>query len=301
MKVKRHTRSRSASSATRVARTARVTRARRSTRVSKPARAKRPARPVKAPPPQTLDVVTPSPTGSPAHVPLRAIATVESSRIEKPASARSTFGAWALAICVIGVASAMLLVGRPSFEEANDLAFQPERRDVAQQTRPRVGKESAPPQAAREAGAPKPVAPPVHVPPTAFAATTPTPALMALSGPSPALRTVPIEHPEEQPRANGAAAPAVERPAKGSPQVTITGCLVSDGERFRLNDTSGSEAPKSRNWKTGFLRKRPASIAVVDAGEVALRPHLGQRVALTGTLEDRDLRVHSLTRVASCE
>ena len=79
--------------------------------------------------------------------------------------------------------------------------------------------------------------------------------------------------------------------------VTITGCLETDDETFRLNDTEGSDAPKSRSWKTGFLKKRPATIAVVDANGVGLPAHVGQRVALTGLLVDRDMRVRSLRRI----
>jgi hypothetical protein len=80
--------------------------------------------------------------------------------------------------------------------------------------------------------------------------------------------------------------------------VTITGCLEADDDSFRLTDTSGAEAPKSRSWKTGFLRKRSASIAVVDdARRAGLPVHVGQRVALTGALVEREMHVRSVQRV----
>ena len=47
-------------------------------------------------------------------------------------------------------------------------------------------------------------------------------------------------------------------------------------------------------------KKRSASIAVVDtADSVSLPNHVGQRVAVTGTLVDREMHVRSLQRVAT--
>jgi len=89
--------------------------------------------------------------------------------------------------------------------------------------------------------------------------------------------------------------------AKPAP-VTITGCLEQDAETFRLKDTSGADAPKSRSWKTGFLRKRSASIEVVDAANrLKLTNHVGERVSVTGVLVDREMQGRSIHRVAeSC-
>jgi hypothetical protein len=81
--------------------------------------------------------------------------------------------------------------------------------------------------------------------------------------------------------------------------VTITGCLERSDDGFRLTDTDGSEAPKARSWKSGFLKKGSASVEVVDAGNRArLTSHIGRRVSVTGLLEDRELQVRSLRRVA---
>jgi hypothetical protein len=87
--------------------------------------------------------------------------------------------------------------------------------------------------------------------------------------------------------------------AADAPVVTITGCLESDGEAFRLKDT---DAPKSRSWRFGFLKKRATAIAVVDSGHaLKLANHLGKRVAATGTLTNRELQAQSLRLVsASC-
>jgi hypothetical protein len=88
-------------------------------------------------------------------------------------------------------------------------------------------------------------------------------------------------------------------PAPDSP-VTITGCLEQDDETFRLKNTTGTQAPKSRSWKSGFLKKNPASIEIVDASnKVRLPNHVGQRVVVTGLLVNREMQVRSLRRVAT--
>jgi hypothetical protein len=110
----------------------------------------------------------------------------------------------------------------------------------------------------------------------------------------------------EMPAASATAAKtsAVESAAKAhaakSTPVTVTGCLERADERFRLNDTTGADTPKSRSWKSGFLKKRSASIEVVDAANrLKLPDHVGQRVSVTGTLVDREMQVRSLQRVAA--
>jgi hypothetical protein len=87
------------------------------------------------------------------------------------------------------------------------------------------------------------------------------------------------------------------------PLVTITGCLEWSEEEYRLSDTRGVNAPKSRSWKSAFLTKKSASVSVVPAAnELQLSTHVGQRVAVTGTLIDRQMRVRSVSRVSSsCE
>jgi hypothetical protein len=91
--------------------------------------------------------------------------------------------------------------------------------------------------------------------------------------------------------------------AKESSLATITGCLERSGQSFRLEDTGGAQAPKSRSWKTGFLRKGAASVGVVDsANKLNLSNHIGERVSLTGMLTDRELKASSVRRVAdSCD
>lgn len=100
---------------------------------------------------------------------------------------------------------------------------------------------------------------------------------------------------------------AAEKPVENvvaRPPVTITGCLEMsvDENEFQLADTEGVNVPKSRSWRTGFLKKRSASVALVDASDPQfLRKQIGKRVAATGQLTNRDLKLSTLRVVApSC-
>jgi len=91
----------------------------------------------------------------------------------------------------------------------------------------------------------------------------------------------------------------------GGPAVTITGCLemTVDETQFRLTDTEGSGAPKSRSWRSGFLKKGSAPVDLVDLSNgAALREHVGQRVAATGVLAGRQMRLRSFQAAGtSCD
>ena len=85
--------------------------------------------------------------------------------------------------------------------------------------------------------------------------------------------------------------------------LTITGCLDRDGDEFRLTNAAGMGVPKSRSWKSGFLKKSNASaITVVDSNRHSrLQDHLGQRVSVTGTLVNREMQVGTLRSLSeSC-
>lgn len=89
-------------------------------------------------------------------------------------------------------------------------------------------------------------------------------------------------------------------PAQKSSPVTITGCLEGAGDGFRLKDANGTDAPKARSWKSGFLKKSSPSIEVVDAANrLQLPTHVGQRVSVTGVLVDREMKARSLKRIAT--
>lgn len=88
--------------------------------------------------------------------------------------------------------------------------------------------------------------------------------------------------------------------------VTLSGCMRSGGERntFVLTSVEGTDAPKARGWKTGYLLKRPAKVEVIPAaGSVRLRDHVGRRVSVTGTLDRKDgvqLKARSIRVLSSC-
>jgi len=87
-----------------------------------------------------------------------------------------------------------------------------------------------------------------------------------------------------------------------APPVTVTGCLERTDEGFRMKDTAGADAPKTRSWKSGFLKKGAASLDVVDpARSLQLADHVGRRVSVTGTVVDREMRARSLRRLGSCK
>lgn len=93
---------------------------------------------------------------------------------------------------------------------------------------------------------------------------------------------------------------AKAKPAVASKAVTITGCIERTDHAFRLTETSGAQAPKSRSWKSGFLKKRAADLGVVDASKkIKLKDHVGHRDALTGTIENGEFRVQSMRHLAA--
>jgi hypothetical protein len=96
------------------------------------------------------------------------------------------------------------------------------------------------------------------------------------------------------------AAAMAESTSAPAPVITLTGCLERNDETFRLKDASGEDVPKARSWKSGFLKRTPAAIHIVDAANRAkLTDHVGQRVSVTGQLVDREMTIRSLQRVAT--
>ena len=89
--------------------------------------------------------------------------------------------------------------------------------------------------------------------------------------------------------------------ASSGPTVTMTGCIEKRGDSFRLTDTEGDAAPRSRSWKFGFIRRGTVPLDLVDGAQTAPFKHVGERVVVTGTLDDRELTLRSLRRVTdSC-
>lgn len=99
-----------------------------------------------------------------------------------------------------------------------------------------------------------------------------------------------------------AARPQGAETATEAEPVTIEGCLVQDDATFRLKNTSGEDAPKGRSWKSFGLHKGSKTLDVVDARHrLNLAGHVGERVSVTGMLDDKELQGSAIRRVAeSC-
>jgi cell pole-organizing protein PopZ len=129
----------------------------------------------------------------------------------------------------------------------------------------------------------------------------PTPATTTSVRPesAPSLAEVAARTPHSTERPRTDAAPAIPpTPTEVAAQpVTITGCLettVQENE-FRLTDTEGADAPKSRSWKSGFMKKSAAPVSLVELGDpTGLKKLVGRRVTATGLLASGELRVRSV-------
>jgi hypothetical protein len=99
------------------------------------------------------------------------------------------------------------------------------------------------------------------------------------------------------------ATPPAEPPAEAAVPATIAGCLARDADTFWLKNVSGTEAPKSRSWKSGFLRKKSPNVELVDRGGATnrLATYVGRRIETTGALVDREMHVKTLRVLGSCE
>jgi hypothetical protein len=111
--------------------------------------------------------------------------------------------------------------------------------------------------------------------------------------------------PARETTATSERAPFVSTQVVGPPPVTLTGCLEMSVDRaeFRLSDTDGVDVPKARSWRTAFLTKRSTPVALVEAPDPhVLQIQVGKRVAATGQLTDREMKVSSIRVVgSSCE
>ena len=101
--------------------------------------------------------------------------------------------------------------------------------------------------------------------------------------------------------ANAPATTATSGSTSAKP-ITVVGCLERTDEGFRLKETSGADAPKARSWKSGFLKKSSSSLDVVDTSRtLQLATHVGRRVSVTGTVDDRELLARSIRTVGACK
>jgi hypothetical protein len=145
----------------------------------------------------------------------------------------------------------------------------------------------------------------------ALAACQPSQSLDAAATTSEPLKLQPAPAAKPAPKKTVANTPAIEPRTVAVKQndgeavtTTVTGCLeLRDDGMFQLKDTDGSHAPKSRSWKSGFIKKGAAKVDVFDAGNrLKLGTHVGYRVSISGTLTDRALKARSLRATSeTCE
>ena len=100
-----------------------------------------------------------------------------------------------------------------------------------------------------------------------------------------------------------ASAPSSNEQAEAAVPATIIGCLERDADAFWLKNVSGADAPKSRSWKSGFLRKKSSNVALVDRGGSSnrLATYVGRRIETTGALTDREMHVKTLRVLGACD
>ena len=90
--------------------------------------------------------------------------------------------------------------------------------------------------------------------------------------------------------------------AEAAVPATIAGCLERNADTFWLKDTSGADAPKSRSWKSGFLRKKSSTVELTDKGATnRLAAYVGRRIETSGVLVDREMRIKTLRVLGSCD
>ena len=123
------------------------------------------------------------------------------------------------------------------------------------------------------------------------------------AAPEPQARLVPASLRTTESEPEPAAPSPSSEPAAAAVPATITGCLERDENTFWLRNVSGDEAPKSRSWKSGFLRKKSSNVELVDRGGLTnrLTTYVGRRIETTGALVDREMHVKTLRVLGSCE
>jgi hypothetical protein len=210
--------------------------------------------------------------------------------VKKPSRLPAFLGPRSIAVVILSIAAVGILIvaQQPAPVDASAAVAQP--RDL-------LAPEPAPKTTPKARVQAKPVVARAEVKKTAAVArNTTTPATPV----TPVAPATPAVLPASRVSSADTVAKAV---VQESVPVTLTGCLVRDDETFRLKDTEGTDAPKSRSWKSGFLKKRSASIEILDAANrLRLATHVGERVTVTGALVEREMQARSLRRVAeSCE
>jgi hypothetical protein len=222
------------------------------------------------------------------HVkPPRSVRSKESVRAKKSTRIPSGINAKTMVLVVIGVVAAATLIAAHQPSQRTDVATVAASSEL--NAAPKRATPAAQPETKKNVGTNVPAAP--HATFTVAARTA-----RANTASLELVKNVAVERPAKAFVMASAVKADVQEPAA----VIITGCLEFDGDTFLLHDTIGVDAPKSRSWKSGFLKKRSAPITISDAANtLTLSNYVGQRVAATGMLIGREMQVRSLQRVAA--
>ena len=253
------------------------------------------------------------PVASPEPLPFSPVACVLASDPTTPAQVRWTTRAQMI-VLVLMVAVMLVVAYRPSQPGvAASVAVQPEigvpaadvampRFETQEIVRPIAISEPAEPADATVTSARKSktmvaVAATKGMPSEPVKETPPAPVA------PPSVEAVSTANTMDRPGGDGAESRVAEHVEQRA-AVTISGCVETgvNDTTFRLTDTGGSDAPKSRSWRSGFLRKRTAPVALIDsANALRLQNYLGRRITATGLLMNREMQVQSLLPAgASC-
>ena len=204
--------------------------------------------------------------------------------LQKPANSKGTFAKSTIGLLLVCVVAAAMLVAA---RRPNGLT------PTASMDTPEAASTMLPPAPpAKKAAA---VSKPVSKAPVAAKKTTVAPATAAKPAPELIVSSTTVIEPEIKPVAQESAKLA----APAASPVTIAGCVERDGDGFALRDTSGVNAPKSRSWKSGFLKKGTSKIELLDSGNrLKFKDQVGHRISVTGILNDKEMQARSMTRVA---
>ena len=87
------------------------------------------------------------------------------------------------------------------------------------------------------------------------------------------------------------------------PMAEPAGKTAAPAKAKTANGKGVAQAPKSRSWKTLGITKHASSLTLVDRTKrLKLGRHVGERVSVTGALNDREMELKSMKAVSpSCD
>jgi hypothetical protein len=87
-------------------------------------------------------------------------------------------------------------------------------------------------------------------------------------------------------------------PAQSPAPVSMTGCLRASRSGYVLTGLRGNQAPKARNWKTGYIMTTRDFVVSPTAG-VKLQDHIGRQVTVVGVVDGTRITARTIRRIAT--